>query len=704
MESVKNNSLVPAATSARIELSDLSVVRAVGLAMELDEARLVATCLSVVIASGRSKSREKVAQMNRGVVACCRVEGMRDGEQVLPTHPDLSEFGWPAGQTALRCLEIDNRILESYWARARTRSTDACLPLAWLLAFVPAPLWSAVLTVIKWGPEEAAMRLEDAVIDLAQRPLSTRNRRRPDNATLSAGTINTRITGVHHLFEALVKLRARTLTSRNSGLPVALLESWAFKPERPDVELCGATWARVDTSGPSFEEARGLLARVDANVAAAPRRSRYLRLRRRAVAALLLVHGQRVDALRMLDVADYLPAHNFGDGTTGAALVYRPGKTRAADEQHILALPHEAARWLEEWILYTGRQIGDPDSPMWPARKPKPGEPIWRLNASAFARSISGHQARDGSGATPLLVRTSNGEHGYNPHSYRHCAFQVMRRAGVEAKREQPDSYGHVGADDFARAVVGHDLIRSVGDVYRDLNQQHLARIAIEYAWNDLRAQPGLLGPDPARIIEVCARVELLAVTLGTLAADLGELEARQAAINGKQSALTGSELEIARLDSNTLVFKLARLQTELAMTRSRLDQARLELEQALQTDVSHDAGELGTYTVRLDEARRRGQSALAADALDPDDDLSVKELSVILDTTPKTINGWIRNGFPERRARLWDQGAWTHDGRGMIRTLPIRKLNQAALTPIQRERLLIARLRSTRTENRRAA
>jgi hypothetical protein len=34
-------------------------------------------------------------------------------------------------------------------------------------------------------------------------------------------------------------------------------------------------------------------------------------------------------------------------------------------------------------------------------------------------------------------------------------AFQVARRAGVEAKREQPDSYGHVGADDFARAVVG---------------------------------------------------------------------------------------------------------------------------------------------------------------------------------------------------------------------------------------------------------
>ena len=390
MYSSSETTTAPEPTSARHELPTVAAVRSLGLEVGLDEARLVLVALSGVIGSGRSKSRDKVAQMTRGLLACCHVEGFRDGEPIAAAHPELSEFGWPSGRRAFDELRIDHRVLESYWQTARRRATDACVPLEWVLAFVPASLWPAVLTVICWGPGEAAWRLEEAVVALAQRPLEVKTRRRAPTATLSAGTIETRITGAHNLFTVLVALRERALGSCDPGLPLSLLEPWLSKPARPDVEECGAVWAHIDTAGPSLEEAQTLLRRLNAEVAAARPSCWYLKLRRRIIAGLLLAHGPRVDALHRLDVADYLPGHNFGDGTIGPALVYRPGKTRAADEQHILALPGELATWLEKWIEATGRTTGDQDSPLWSHRKPKHGQSIKRLNASAFARLISG--------------------------------------------------------------------------------------------------------------------------------------------------------------------------------------------------------------------------------------------------------------------------------------------------------------------------
>jgi hypothetical protein len=138
------------------------------------------------------------------------------------------------------------------------------------------------------------MRLEEAVIDLAQRPVAVDTRRRPAGSPVSAGTINTRITGVIQLCDVLVELRSRALASKNPGLPLELLQPWHVKPARPDVELCGAVWAQVETSGPSFEQARGHLQRLDDEVRNARPNCRYLKLRRRSVGGLLYAHGQRL--------------------------------------------------------------------------------------------------------------------------------------------------------------------------------------------------------------------------------------------------------------------------------------------------------------------------------------------------------------------------------------------------------------------------
>jgi hypothetical protein len=92
------------------------------------------------------------------------------------------------------------------------------------------------------------------------------------------------------------------------------------------------------------------------------------------------------------------------------------------------------------------------------------------------------------------------------------ACYAVMRRGGAQAKLVQADAYLVQTADDFARAVVGHDLVRGVGDVYRDIERQqpHLARVAIAYAWEDLRRQPETIGPNPEAINDACERVEFL--------------------------------------------------------------------------------------------------------------------------------------------------------------------------------------------------
>lgn len=688
-------SAVPAPTSARAELPTVDHARQLGLTMGLEEARLVLACLSCFIARGHSKTRDKVSQMVAGLVACCHVEGVRDDELVPAALPHLPRSGWPAGATALRRIGIDHRTLESYWARARTRATDASLPLTWVLEFVPAPLWEAVLTLIKWGPAEAGMRLEDAVIELAQQPVAIATRRRPAGATLSAGTINTRITGLHQLFDVLIGLQARARTARKHRLPLELLDPWTWKPERPNTELCGAKWARVDTTGPSFEQARLLLRDVHAEVERAPRQSRYFRRRRRLLAGLELAHGQRVEALRMLDVADYLPKHNFGDGTVGPALVYRPGKTRADDEQHVLALPRELADWLEDWITSTGREIGQGGSPLWPNRKPKPGKPICRINASAFARSISGHAAKDGTGVVPLLQRGEERFHGYNPHGYRHTCYQAARQAGALAKLERPHEFAHVTPDDFARAVVGHDLIRGVGDFYRDLDQQHLARVAIEYLWPQLREQPVQLGLDPDAINDACSRVETLISARNELESELRALDDEQSSLSKQRKALSGDELNAATLRSNSIVFKLAGLQRDIAATQSRLEQAQRDLEEAMTQEVAIDH-ESDAYGERLAQAQERAQRVRPGTSTAPLVELSVRELAAVLDVRPQTVNRWIRDGFSARSLVLWGPGAWRQDERGW-RSLPVSELKVDALTKLQKERLNVAQLRKAR-------
>jgi hypothetical protein len=267
-----------------------------------------------------------------------------------------------------------------------------------------------------------------------------------------------------------------------------------------------------------------------------------------------------------------------------------------------------------------------------------------------------------------------------------------MRRAGAQAKLTQPHSYGDQTPDDFARAVVGHDLIRGVGDVYRDLNQPHLSRTAIDLAWRELREQPVALGLNPAAIGDACERVEYLSDARSEYLDELDAIERRQAALSGVRSRSAGGERDQMIVESNALVFALARLQDKIATVSSALDKACADLEVALKQETKIEMEDQSAYFDALDAATQRAARALSRDH-GTAGTLSVRDVSRILGKTPQTINTWIRT---RKLTPYWQIDAWTTSSNGH-RQLPTRMLLREALTPLQREKLLLAELRHDR-------
>ena len=260
------------------------------------------------------------------LVAACRVEVVRDGQAHSPALPNLQTEPLPSGATALKRLGIGHVELEAYWRGAKNRADDACLPVAWLLEFVPGGLWPAVRTLVAWGPYEAGTRAEEAVALLAETPIRCGTRRRAAGSPIAAGTLESRVDCLWGLMQALLELRAKVQASANPSLSFVLLEQWTVRPERVDVKACGAKEAHLDNSGPPVQDCADNLLRLYQNYQGALPHRRYLRLRRLLFQALLALIGPREDALRMLDVDDYLPEHVAADGVRGRFCVSIPAR------------------------------------------------------------------------------------------------------------------------------------------------------------------------------------------------------------------------------------------------------------------------------------------------------------------------------------------------------------------------------------------
>lgn len=692
---------IPAPTRARTLFPTLEAVHAAGISgITLEESRIVAAVLSRFIASGTSKTRGKVGIMLGLLVPACRVELVRDGELHAAALPDLPTGPLASGATPFNQLGIDHLVMTEYWTITARRADDACMPLAWLLAFVPAPFWEAVATLIRWGPYEAGVRAEEAVIVLARTPIRQGNRRRPEGSSISKGTLENRVDYLWSFMDAIIDLQATVRASANPSLSLVLLESWVKRPTRVDVEACGAREARIDTAGPPIEECSRNLHRLYAEWQNALPNRRYRKLRKLLLQALLPLLGPRLDALRMLDVDDYLPNHLGADGIRSPILRIYPGKTRDLDEAYLLPLPEELAEWIEAWIVLTGRAIGQEGTPLWPSRQPKPGKPIKRISEGGLRTSIAG---RKGSNGRPdqvaLLPRGEDPCFGFNPHAFRHTAYQAAKRAGKRVIDANRTEFGHDDPEDFARAVCGHSLMQSLRDHYLDHHQLRLARAAIAYAWDELWRGGKRHGLDPRAILQHKNEVTVLTATADDLRARLASLHRQQETLAASSATLSGDALNTALIESNRNASETQMVLLDLNRVLEQQQAAEGRLAESLTTEVALSDDLTDEEHARMLSVALATEHEFEAEDEMLADELHVVDLAELFGTRAQTINAWKRTGFPRGRPAPWDPASWVVHGPRNKR-LPVSALDLSLLTATQRQRLSEIRRRRAILDN----
>lgn len=686
-------------TRALRELPNEGALSDQGIELPLDQARLVLCALSHVICAGKAKRRTKVYNLLFTLRFLCAIELETEAGVDAAPHPQLKAAPVPGSDRAMRDAGITHLDLIEYWPTARNRAHDACAPIEWVLAFVPALLWPLVAAVIGWGPERTRARMEEALVQWARTPVARSSRRREEGATLAAGTLKNRTTAVWELIDVLTVLRARAASSPSTSLPFDLLERWTHKPTRPDPEECGAKEAHLDGSGPPLAECSARLRELHTRYKKATPGHNYFAHRRFVVCALLSLYGMREDALRLFRVEDYLPHHVFADGIRSAGLRLFPAKTRALDEAYTLPVPAELACHLEAWIEQNGCTIGERDLPF--LHGESDGRTTLPLTTSGIYCLIAGRPNRLGSGSLAILPRGENPYVGYHPHAFRHTAYQGALQAGARVRAKRPEEFGHFQNEDFAAAVVGHELVRTVGHVYRDADRERLARAAIEEAWPVLW-NGGVLrsGPDPTAIRIARAHLETLLRQIAAREAELRLIEQRETTLAQQVKRLEGDALARATVASHATATSSYLLRTELTKLHRQHDRAVADLERATRADLPLPSDiDMTAYEIELAQALQQSE----LDQLGLSDELAPEDLAELLDVAEQSINRWQRDGLPSGRRDLWNPDGWALYGPRRKR-LAVAALNQSRLSSIERERLPVLRRRRWLAESEKAS
>ena len=685
------NSDLPASRRVAIELPDQAAVDAAGITLDIETARLVSAAIFRQAARGRSTSRTNLYDTTMGLVFLGRQAIERNGDHDPAPFPDLPTNRWPQGKEVFRRLGITNRDLEGYCRAARQRADDACLPLEWALALYPAAIWPMIATLIRWGPEQVALRMEWAVTTMAETTTQRHRRRRAAGSPLALSTIEHYISGVWQLMDVLLELRSIATTS--PVLPLNMLDAWTTKPKRIDARAYGARPADQDNSGPSLDACSKRLKILHSEARVTTHRDGYLRRRRALLMALVCMFGPRADAFLKARIEDYLPQHRYSDGTSGPALRIFPGKTWEPEQAHYLPLPGEIARWVEDWITFTGRRFDQPNEPLFPSRKPKPGRASKFLTLHGFYTAIAGAHQKGGTGSYALLPRGDDPFIGFHPHGFRHTALQLAVRAASNLQRADPTFFPHVHPQEFGKAIVGHELITEIGGIYRDLDRQLLCRAIVDEMWH-LLYDDGVLrrGPDPNRVRRAREQRDALDVTINALGHTILDLNAKAEQIASRAGNLRDTTRRLAlQLEATQHQLQARALQDDLQRLQRSLEQAERELETARTTlmpipehvsDTEH-ARQLAKALGEPDQAAASAPPPMLAN------EAPLKDVAVLFGTTPQTINRWRRHGQPQNRPVRWHGGedAW-HDHTQKDRRLRVSAINRAALTPDQQHLL----------------
>src|SRR5215475_270596 len=145
------------------ELPDQAAVEAAGVELPLAEARLVLMLASRVMCHGRSKDRGALYVAGRFIYLIVSARVVQPaGESLEPLIGDAEPPRIPDGRTALRRLGLDSADISALWDESATFPTS-CLPLACVLAFLPAEAWSAVAAFVDCSADELTPRIDEGL-------------------------------------------------------------------------------------------------------------------------------------------------------------------------------------------------------------------------------------------------------------------------------------------------------------------------------------------------------------------------------------------------------------------------------------------------------------------------------------------------------------------------------------------------------------
>jgi hypothetical protein len=674
------------------ELPDQETAAMLGISLDLATARVVLAALSWLVAEDGSKTRSVTGQMLRGVTIAASQPIVRYGVEEPAPHPDLPRTGWSEGTVVLRRLAITAADITSYWRQSRDRADDSCLPVEWILQFVPAFFWPAIAIFIAWGPDEAYVRMRQATITMATQTTTRTRRRRAAGQPLAANTLRGRVTAAWKLMDCLVSLRTHLAACPTPSLDRDLVEAWTHKPKRVDPIDCGARESDQDNSGPPLDDCIAQLKQLAQELQDTRSDRRYYALRRVVLLSLLVLHGSRVDALRSTRVEDYLPDFVFADGTRQPALRIYPGKTWPDDQPHYLALPNQLAQWLEDWIAAAGHTIGQADVPLFPPRRARQGQEDRFMTQAGFYSAIAGDPRNERPGTRALLPRGTDPCLGWHPHAFRHTSYQLAMRAGTRLKHDHGDEFAHIHAEEFAKALAGHTLTSTVSATYRDVTRQHLARAIVEpmwqLLWGDGLARKGL---DTTIIHQLRTQAEALRLAITALDEEARQLTARAERGSAQADRLRDHERKLELLLQATQHHHLAtakrhehdHYQRELERVEARVNEAR-ETHIELPADLTDSA-----YQRNLAEALGEPQQLTSTPGIALADEITTRDFAEVTDTTEQTINRWHREGPPQNRPSPWLPGSdpW-HVYTKKDKRIRVEAIDQGHLTDTQKQRL----------------
>ncbi|MGD0713029.1 MAG: hypothetical protein ABSB24_02440 [Gaiellaceae bacterium] len=677
-------------------LPDLSALRAAGIELELGEARLVHMLWSRVIADGDGKRRHRPYTAAHAIhfLVTAEVEGA-PGECLAPLLADSSDFSYPEGLTAMRYLGLGSADITALWNESATFPTS-CLPLRWVLAFLPAPSWPLIAAFISCDSDrELVPRLHEAL----------KRRGNSVSARTLSGDIDAIWLVIRHLVDLRRELAAENLNRAEKALPCLgfpdALDRWTTVPSRPkpgQIEVMGKGGrGHQDTSAVPVQVAQNLLKELARKTswgkwtpAQWPHNREWCALKRLATLCLLVSVCPRVDHLRLLDVADFDPEHVFGDGSIGPGLRFRREAMkngRSSDLVYWKRLPVFIGEVLTAWIACSGRRLGQPDAPLLiPGRTSSIGEPGRRY---APGKTLS------------TFV---HGMAGYAPHRFRSTVLQTAERCYATWKLQHPaDPLAAYGARAIGELAIDH-TVKDLG--YRDFTDrqrlEEILALTIELAWNEFWGD-GLLnrGIDPEAIIKAHQAVALIEAELQLIEQQTAELEAEDAQIlkRSRTSTTKSQQLDVllaSQAINSEIRQKLRRqmkLKDDLLITRAKLEEARTTTV-ALPDDLEGESYER-KLTDALALVEGREQPALELFSTAPiASELTVPDLAELFDVSEMQVRRWRKGQFgppiePDQWIEInkkdWRYPVSSIDARALAR-IPAED-PQAALDTIRRKR-----------------